>query len=122
MIDPKQSYPLLEAKTSVVQALKEIFQKELSGQLIIRSFNDPESGWRIYVGRGKVHYATSLVANQQRLDYLLSKFFPHLASASVHSSQEYESLCGFWRSGQLSFQQLRELIYTFSQEALRECS
>lgn len=121
MIDQTQSSPRLEAKTSVVQAFKEISQKELSGQLIIRSFNDPDSGWRIYVGRGKVHYATSLVANQQRIDYLLSKKFPHLASTRINSSQEYESLYGLWRSGQLSFKKLRELIYTFSQEALIHC-
>ncbi len=112
----------LEATTSVVQALKEITNKQLSGQLIIRSFNDPSNGWRVYVGRGKVHYATSLVANQQRMDYLLSQWFPNLkVASSIDSNNEYNFLSSCWHSGQISFHQLRDLMYRLTQEALIHC-
>ena len=114
--------PILEAKTSVVKALKEIAKKQLSGQLTIRHFNSPTMGWRLYVGRGKIHYATSLIANQERINYLLSNWFPHLngnGSESFH--QEYDYLSSFWRSGQLSLQELRQLIYQLTQEALIHC-
>ena len=112
----------LEATTSVVKALKEISKKELSGQLTIRFFNSHATGWRVYIGRGKVHYATSLVANSERINYLLSYYFPHLNyHAMQDQQQEYAYLCSFWRSGKIALHELRQVIYTLTQEALIHC-
>lgn len=117
-----QSSSALEAKTSVAKALKELSHKQLSGQLTIRSFNSYSSGWRIYIGRGQIHYATSLIAQKERISYLLSRFFPDLNHHCPDPlNNEYEYLYSFFRSGQLTFQQLRDLVYTLSQEALMHC-
>ncbi len=120
-IEPQNS-SVLEAKTSVVKALKEVSSKQLSGQLTIRYFNSTGSGWRIYFGRGKVHYATSLMANRERTNYLLSKFYPQLSYTIPQNFQEeYNYLCSFWQSGQMALKELRQLLFTFSQEALIHC-
>ncbi|AFZ43326.1 response regulator receiver protein [Halothece sp. PCC 7418] len=120
MVEPLSS--VLDATTSVVKALKEISKKELSGQLTIRFFNSHSTGWRVYIGRGKVHYASSLVANQERINYLLSHYFPDLNRHPMQDQeQEYDYLCSFWRSGKISLQDLRQVIYTLTQEALIHC-
>ena len=138
--DLQQFSSVLEAKTSVIKALTEISQKELSGQLTIRSLKSAvprnripglaadrlprskEKGWRVYFGRGKIHYATSLIANQERINYLISKFFPDINHPINQSlTDEYSELCSLWRSGKISIQQLRDVIYTFTQEALIHC-
>ncbi len=114
--------PAIEGETSVIKAFKKISKQQLSGQLTIRSFNSPAVGWRVYFGKGKIHYATSLVANQERMDYLISKFSPYLNASTMDvKDQEYYSLISFWRSGKLSFQKLRKLIYVVTQEALIHC-
>ena len=113
----------LNATTSVVKALKEISKKQLSGQLIIRDFNSNESGWRVYFGEGNVHYAGSLVANQERINYLIATFFPDLSNQLPKEirKDEYNYLSSFWYSGKIPLQKLREIIYTFTQEALIHC-
>ena len=118
----QQNTQILDAKTSVIKALKEITKQQLSGQLTIHSFNGDGSGWRVYFGQGNIHYASSLVANQERITYLISNLFPDLKHQLPQQiNEEYNYLSSLWNSRKISLQTLREIIYTFTQEALIHC-
>ncbi|WP_009632630.1 response regulator [Synechocystis sp. PCC 7509] len=105
--------------TSVAKALQDISRKKLSGQLTIRDPNSDALFWRIYVGSGHIHYANSAIGQQERLTYLLQQHHTRLKSFNLSNfSSDYQYLCNCWQSGQLSLQQVRQLLFLLSQEAL----
>ncbi len=115
-----QSKPTTTAtrSISVAKALQDIGQKKLSGQLTIRDPNSDSLVWRVYVGSGHIHFATSAVGQQERLTYLLQQY-PQLQSFDSNKfSSDYQYLCHCWQSGQLSLKEVRQLLFLGSQEAL----
>ncbi|ERN40379.1 response regulator receiver protein [Rubidibacter lacunae KORDI 51-2] len=106
-----------------MKALHEIVAKRQSGCVTL---GDPKCGvsaWKIYVGAGKIHYATAAFGCEERLPYLLERFgiavdFKQLAAAP----SDYNFLCKLWRTEVLSLQQLRRLLYLVTQEALIHCA
>ncbi len=104
---------------TVAKALQDISKRKLSGQLTIRDPNSDSLFWRIYVGSGHIHFANSAVGQQERLGYLLQQHHHRLESAKLSDfSSDYQYLCHCWQSGQLSLQQVRQLLFLVSQEAL----
>lgn len=117
-----QTFSLEQPSTTPVRALHEVVTRQLSGRL---TFTTPESGevaWRIYIGNGNVHFATSTQGQQERLSYLLKRHYPQLSPLQLQEfPSDYEYLCSFWRSGQLSLQELRKLLLNIVQEACEHC-
>lgn len=114
-----KSTPSAKSNVSAFKALQEIAKKKLSGQLTIRDPNLDSIYWRIYVGSGQIHYACSIGGQQERLAYLLQKNCPQLEFSALEKSQsDYQYLCHCWQSGRLSLQQVRQLLFVVSQEAI----
>lgn len=114
-----KSTPSANPKVSVAKALQEIAKKKLSGQLTIRDPNTDSIYWRVYVGSGQIHYACSIGGGQERLAYLLQQNYPQLNLVEIDKSQsDYQFLCHNWQSGELSLQQVRQLLFLLSQEAI----
>ncbi|MEM9156584.1 MAG: response regulator [Cyanobacteria bacterium P01_F01_bin.33] len=104
---------------SPARALQEMAVREVTGKLVIRDPADSGVVWGIYVGKGKVHYASSLVGQQERIAYLLQRTNPDLEIAPwENATSDYNYLCKYWQSGRLSFQQVRQLLFTTTLEAL----
>lgn len=104
---------------SPAKALQEIVNKQLSGRLTISDSNDNSIFWRVYVGNGQVHFASSTIGQKERITYLLRRYYPELEHLQLKKGQsDYQFLCSYWQSGQLSLQQVRKLIFTVTQEAL----
>ena len=104
--------------TKVVEALKDIIQQELSGQLIIKDALDTSIAWEAYFGNGKLHFATSMLGQKERLTYLTRHHHPdfNLSEFTIGQS-DYKFICHQWQSGRLSLQQVRQLAFTSTQEA-----
>jgi twitching motility two-component system response regulator PilG len=104
--------------TRVVEALKDIIQQELSGQLIIRDALDTSITWEAYFGNGKLHFATSTLGQRERLIYLTRHHHPDFRLSDFPVGQsDYQFICHQWQAGRLSLQQVRQLAFTSTQEA-----
>jgi twitching motility two-component system response regulator PilG len=104
--------------TRVVEALKDIIQKELSGRLTIKDALDSSIAWEAYFGNGKLHFATSTMGQRERLIYLTHNRHPEFNLSEFPVGQsDYQFICHQWRSGKLSLQQVRQLAFTSTQEA-----
>lgn len=107
-------------KPTPVRALQQIVQNQVTGRLTIRIWDEGEEGWRLYVGQGQLHYATSIVGERERLIYVLNRIQPQL-SAKVPDSlplSAYAWLHSMWKDGTLSLSSLRTVLQRMSQEAL----
>lgn len=102
----------------VVEALKEIIQQELSGRLTIKDPLDSSIGWEAYFGNGKLHFATSTLGQKERLTYILRQHHADLSLNEFGMGQsDYQFICHQWQSGKLSLQQVRQLLFSCTQEA-----
>lgn len=100
------------------KALQTIAAKQLSGRLTLRAPQESYIFWQIYVGGGKIHFATSTLGKRERLAYLLQWYYPELKALQLpkHSS-DYQFVCDCWKKGQLSLEQTRKLLFWMTQEA-----
>lgn len=106
-------------KVSVIKVLQEVVEKKLSGRLTIYDSNANSSFWRLHIGNGQVHFATSILGQQERLLYLLQRYYPEFDSPQLsHFQSDYQYLCHYWQSGKLSLQQFRQLLFSLTQEAI----
>lgn len=104
---------------SPAKALQKIAIEELSGRLTVRDTHDPSVFWRVYFGNGKVHFATSLIGQQERLAYHLSRDYPDMAALRLGENQsDYQAICHYWKAQKLSLQQARTILFKLTQEAL----
>ncbi len=111
----------VRAVASPAKVLQDIMAKQLSGRVTIRDPNDHSVFWRVYVGNGQVHFATSAVGQQERLAYLLQRYSPHLNPMELKElPSDYQYLCHHWQSGQLPLPQVRKLLFALTQEALAQ--
>ena len=111
--------PSAKTTASPAKALQEIVTRKLSGQLTIGDPNDNSIFWRIYVGNGQVHFATSALGQKERLSYVLQRAYPDLEHLKLGDRQvDYQFISSYWQSGKLSLQQVRQVIFTLTQEAL----
>jgi twitching motility two-component system response regulator PilG len=108
-------------KPSPLKVLQEIVGKKISGRLAISEPNNPGVYWQLYVGEGKIHFAHSNVGQQERLFYLLEKYFPTLELSETDwqkDRSDYEHICNYWRSGRLNLNQAREVLQLLTEEAI----
>lgn len=113
------SDPSVNPKASVIKALQEIAKRKLTGQLTIHNSQGDSVPWRVYCGSGLIHFATSVIGQQERLTYLLQRYHPEILTLSSTEFQfEYQYICHYWQSGQLSLQQVRQLLFSLTQEAI----
>lgn len=110
--------PTVKVTTSAAKAVQEIVRRKLSGRITIGDPLDNSIFWRVYVGNGQVHFATSVVGQKERLNYLLRRYYPDLEHLQLKDESDYEFFCHYWQSGKLSLQQVRKLIFSLTQEAL----
>ena len=111
--------PSAKTTASPAKALQEIINRQLSGRLTISDPNDNSLFWRVYVGNGQVHFANSAMRQKERLSYILRRLSPDLEHLQLGETQsDYDFLCSYWQSGKLSLQQVRNLIFSLTQEAL----
>jgi twitching motility two-component system response regulator PilG len=113
--------PSSPAKASPVKALQEIVAKKVSGRLTIIESDNIGVCWQLYVGEGKIHFAHSNVAQQERLFYLLHKHHPELQLSKSdwqESQSDYDYICSYWRSGKLNLNQVRQVLQVLLEEAL----
>lgn len=104
---------------SPTKALQNIVNKKLSGRLTVRDPHDHSVFWRVYFGNGNVHFANSVMGHKERLAYHLSCSYPTLEQFSSEPvKSDYQVICDYWKAGQLSLQQTRELLFKLTQEAL----
>jgi twitching motility two-component system response regulator PilG len=109
---------------SPLQALQNIVRREVSGRLTIRESGDSSVCWRIHIGKGCLHFASSLVGQRERLAYLLQRsnsgFAAHLAASlpSPFMEPTYDYLYKSWQCKDTNLSGLRQLLYLLSQEAL----
>jgi twitching motility two-component system response regulator PilG len=105
--------------TKVIQALKDITQNKKSGMLIIRDAVDSSVAWEAYFGNGNLHFATSMIGQQERFVYLTKRYHPDLDISDLKIERsDYQFICDRWHSGKFSLQQARKLALTITQEAL----
>lgn len=105
--------------TSPASVLQKVVAKKITGRLTIWDPNIASVYWRVYVGEGQVHFATSMTEQTERLSYILQRYCPELApEKSVNIQSDYQYLCQFWQSGELSLQQIRKALFVLSQDAL----
>ena len=98
--------------------LQNIVAKKVTGKLIISDPNDESIFWRVYVGNGQIHFATSAMGQKERLAYFLQWYYPELKFNGQKFRSDYQQVCHYWQSGQLSLQQARKLLFWLTQDAL----
>jgi twitching motility two-component system response regulator PilG len=103
---------------SPVQILQNIVNKKITGKLTISDPNDESIFWRVYVGNGQIHFATSAMGQKERLEYFLQWYYPELEFNGREFKSDYQQICQYWKSGRLSVQQVRKLLFWLTQDAL----
>jgi twitching motility two-component system response regulator PilG len=103
---------------SPVQILQNIVSKKITGKLTISDPNDESIFWRVYVGNGQIHFATSAMGQKERLEYFLQWYYPELEFNGREFKSDYQQICQYWKSGKLSVQQVRKLLFWLTQDAL----
>jgi twitching motility two-component system response regulator PilG len=109
------SSPLV-ATLSILQAAA---QQQITGCLTLSAPGSDAHAWQVYWGEGKIHYATRLMDQQERLPYLWQQDCPKLRLPLLAPNEfEYQLLWRVWQQEQLNFCHLRQLLLLWSQEAL----
>lgn len=103
---------------SPAQILQNIVKKKITGKLTISDPNDESIFWRVYVGNGQIHFATSAMGQKERLAYFLQWYYPELEFNGQELKSDYGQVCQYWQSGKLSLQQARKLLFWLTQDAL----
>jgi twitching motility two-component system response regulator PilG len=100
------------------KVLQGLVKKQISGRLTIYDPNDDSVQWRVYIGNGKIHYATSLIGQRERFAYLLKQYLPSLPTPSPDEfTSDYHSIYQILESKQLSMREVRQLLFRVTQEA-----
>jgi len=103
---------------SPAQILQNIITKKATGKLTISDPNDESIFWRVYVGNGQIHFATSTMGQKERMAYFLQWYYPELEFKGEKFKSDYDQICQYWKSGQLSLQQTRKMLFWLTQDAL----
>lgn len=103
------------------KALQSLIERQVSGTVTIFDPLDESVYWHIYLGRGKIHFATSGIGRHERLVYLLLQLFPGTGfPLSKTVRKDYDYVCKIWRMGKFSLKQVRQVLFYMTQEALTQ--
>jgi twitching motility two-component system response regulator PilG len=107
------------------EVLQIISSRSLSGCLTVSHPNLPESGWKLYLGEGRLHYATlaPVMSQIERLRCLWQNLpwelpIPDFDLKSNQYVDDYDFLCDWKEQHQISITNFRKLIVYLSREAL----
>ena len=103
------------------QFLEEKSKQGWSGCLMITEPKDSSTGWKIYFSEGKIQYATSTIAQKERLTYLwqvtkTKLAFPKVASQGIN----YQQLCQWSAQKNFSETDFKQLLLELTKEALNQ--
>lgn len=102
--------------------LSGLVQKQASGSLVLGDPRVDGLYWRVCLGGGAIHYASSTIGWQDRLSALLPLWCPGVELPPFNSSSsDYEYVANLWQLGLLPLQNVREILLRLSQEALVQC-
>ncbi len=103
------------------QVLQSLIHRQMSGTMTIYDPLDESVFWQLYFGGGKLHFATSGMGKRERLTYLLGQLFPKAKFPMGDTcSQDYDYICQIWKAGKLSLQQVRQVLFFTTQEAIAQ--
>lgn len=103
------------------QVLQGLIGRKMSGTVTIYDPLDESVFWQLYLGDGKLHFATSGMGKAERLAYLLGQLFPKAKFPISDSlSQDYAYVCKIWKMGKFSLQQVRHVLLFITQEAITQ--
>lgn len=103
------------------KALQSLIARQVSGTVTIFDPSDESVYWHIYLGGGKIHFATSGVGRQERLAYLLKQLFPSTQFPLPQNiRKDYDYICKIWKMGKFSLKQVRHVLFYMTQEALTQ--
>ncbi|ELS02990.1 response regulator with CheY-like receiver domain and winged-helix DNA-binding domain [Xenococcus sp. PCC 7305] len=106
---------------SLSQILEEKSQQGWSGCLMIPEAKDISVGWKIYLQGGNIQYATSTVAQKERLTYLWQITQTKLAFPQFTNNKiDYQQLCQWSAEQDLPETELKQLLLELSKEALNQ--
>ena len=106
------------AKYSPAKVLHKLLSEDRSGRLTLSDPNDSSIQWCTYFGGGQVHFAGSLMGQQERLTYMLNQAGGGATQLSFTAPTDYQMIYEHWQSHRLPLNGLRELLSTLTQEAL----
>ncbi|MGB2924587.1 MAG: response regulator [Limnothrix sp.] len=103
------------------KALQSLITRQVSGKVTVFDPSDESVYWNLYLGGGKIHFATSGMGKPERLAYLLKRLFPNtrfpLPDGLRH---DYNYVCKIWKMGKFSLKQVRQVLFYLTQEALTQ--
>ncbi|MGI0483576.1 response regulator [Geminocystis sp. CENA526] len=104
------------------KVLQGLLGKKISGKLIIIDPIDRDIQWIVYLGKGKIHFATSVSRKRERLNYLLSQGFKqHNFYIPQELEDDYQFIYKQWQEKHLDSHEVREILFYLTQEALICC-
>ena len=106
------------AKYSPAKVLHKLLSEDRSGRLTLSDPNDSSIQWCTYFGGGQIHFAGSLMGQQERLTYMLKRAAGSLTQLNFSAPTDYQIIYDHWQSHRLPLNGLRELLSTLTQEAL----
>lgn len=99
--------------------LEELFEQKVSGRLNIADPSDRSVQWHIYIGDGRVYFATSAMGHKERLEYLLGRYFTKKQFDFPQDLEDdYSYVCDTWKKGDVQLQEVRYILAQLTQEAL----
>lgn len=103
------------------QVLQGLIGRKVSGTVTIYDPLDNSVFWHLYLGDGKLHFATSGMGKSERLAYLLGQLFPKTKFPIPDPlSNDYAYVCKIWQMGKLSLKQVRHVLFFITQEAIAQ--
>jgi twitching motility two-component system response regulator PilG len=119
VLQDDQVNPTSKEIVTPYKVLQNILAKKKAGRLTIQDPHDHSIQWRLYLGDGKIHFATSLEGQRERLAYLVKRYLPkHKFYISHELESDYKYICQLWHSGQLDSYQTRQILAQITKEAL----
>ena len=103
------------------QILEEKSQQGWSGCLMIPEPKDSSAGWKIFLHEGTIQYATSTVAQQERLTYLWQVTKTKLPLPKITAQEmDYQDLCRWSAEQNFPEADFQKLLLELSKEALNQ--
>ena len=100
------------------KVLKRIIDNNISGRLVFQDVEGSGDFWEVFVGQGKLHFASVTQSNPERLNYYLHTDSQDCEWPDIQTLNTYDLICHSWRSGSLPFQKVRQLMLEVTQDAL----
>lgn len=113
---------MVSKNTTPFEFLEEISPKKLCGYILVTDPRDTSIVWKLYLNGDRLYYATSAIAQQERLNCLWQqqKLDLYLLPSINPERCEYEQLCDWWTEKGLPESTLKKLIISLTQEVLAQ--